>query len=215
MSDSIDLEEVEKKAWRSTFEDGLLDIYFGILHLNLGIGIIFNDILSESLSIIILLTIMGLGLLFFLLGKKFISQPRLGRAKFGRKRTTRKLKTIAILTVNFLIILIIFLVGVLNPNFKSKLPGYLNGLFMGLLFVTFPLSFVAYILQFNRLYIIAILIGISFFLDELFALLLVPEPFDSVLAFGITSVIILSMGIFVFIRFLRKYPLTREEMVKK
>ena len=214
MSDGINLEEVEKKSWRSTFEDGILEIYFGILHLNLGIGIILNDILSESLSLIIMISIIGLGLLFFLLSKKFISQPRLGKVKFRWERKARKVKTIVILSFNFLILLIIFLVGVLNPKFEFKFPGYLYGLFIGLLFVTFPLCFVAYFLQFNRLYIIAILIGISFFLDEMFALLLVPEPFDSVLAFGITSIIILSMGIVVFIRFLRNYPLSREEIGK-
>jgi energy-converting hydrogenase Eha subunit C len=211
MSDPIDLKELEKKAWKSTFDDGVFEIYFGILHFSLTLGVILDNILSESLSTIITLSFIGLGFIFFLIAKKYISQPRIGKVKFAKPRIMRKVKIIGILTINFFILLILFLVGNLNPQFKLIFPGYLYGLIVGLLFFTLPLCFVAYFLQFNRLYVIAILTGISFFLDEIFALLMVPEPFDSLLAFGMISTIILSIGIVVFIRFLKKYP--KEEIL--
>ncbi|MFW9895382.1 MAG: hypothetical protein ACFFD7_06230 [Candidatus Thorarchaeota archaeon] len=210
MAEDIDLKELEKKAWKSTFEDGIFEIYFGILHLSLSIGIILDRVLPEALSSIIAISIIGLGLIFFLLAKKFISEPRIGKVKFGFSRVKRKIKTIGVLTANFLILLILYLIGVLYPEFRIVLPGYLYGLIVGLLFFSVPLCFVAYFLQFNRLYIIAILIGMSFFLDEIFALLLIPQPFDSLLAFGSISIIILSIGLSVFIRFLKKYPLPKE-----
>ncbi|MFX1453930.1 MAG: hypothetical protein ACFFDB_01010 [Promethearchaeota archaeon] len=210
MAEDIDLKELEKKAWKSTFEDGIFEIYFGILHLSLSIGIILDRVLPEALSSIIAISIIGLGLIFFLLAKKFISEPRIGKVKFGFSRVKRKIKTIGVLTANFLILLILYLIGVLYPQFRIVLPGYLYGLIVGLLFFSIPLCFVAYFLQFNRLYIIAILIGLSFFLDEIFALLLIPQPFDSLLAFGSISIIILSIGLSVFIRFLKKYPLPKE-----
>jgi energy-converting hydrogenase Eha subunit C len=211
MSDPIDLKELEKKAWKSTFDDGVFEIYFGILHFSLTLGVILDNILSESLSTIITLSFIGLGFIFFLIAKKYISQPRIGKVRFAKPRIMRKVKIIGILTINFFILLILFLVGNLNPQFKLILPGYLYGLIVGLLFFILPLCFVAYFLQFNRLYVIAILTGISFFLDEIFALLMVPEPFDSLLAFGIISTIILSIGFVVFIRFLKKYP--KEEIL--
>jgi len=37
MTDNLDLKELEKKAWRSTFQDGLWDIYFGLLIFGMGI----------------------------------------------------------------------------------------------------------------------------------------------------------------------------------
>ncbi|MHA1987540.1 MAG: hypothetical protein ACW98D_12955 [Promethearchaeota archaeon] len=212
MSEPIDLKELEKKAWRSTFDDGIFEIYFGILHLSLALGIVLDDILTESLSTIIILSFIGLGLIFFLIAKKYISQPRIGKAKFGRPRIMRKVKTVGLLTVNFFVILIIYLIGILNPQFRLRIPGYLYGLMVGLLFFTLPLCFVAYFLQFNRLYVIALLTGVSFFLDEIFAFLMVPEPFDSLLAFGIISTLIISIGIVIFIRFLKKYPLLKEEI---
>ena len=207
MSETIDLKELEKKVWKSTLEDGIFEIYFGILHLSLALGIVLDKILPESLSAIITLSFIGLGFIFFLIAKKYISQPRIGKVKFARPRIMRYVKTIALLTVNFIVILIIYLI-----RFSLRIPMYLYGLIVGLLFFTLPLSFVAYLLQFNRLYVIAILTGLSFFLDEIFALLTIPEPFDSLLAFGIISIIIISIGIVVFIQFLHKYPLPKEEI---
>lgn len=213
MSDNVDLKELEKKAWRSTLEDGIFEIYFGILHLSLTIGVVLVNFLPELLSSIITFSVIGLGLIFFLFGKKYISEPRIGKAKFGRMRIAKKIKTIAILTVNFFLLLILFLISVLNPRFKLRIPAPLYGLITGLLFFTLPLSFVAYFLQFKRLYFIAILTGISFFLDEIFAFFKIPQPFDTLLAYGLVSAIIIGIGIAVFIRFLRKYPLPKEDQI--
>ena len=91
-------------------------------------------------------------------------------------------------------------------------PGYLDGLITGLLFITVPLFFAAYFLQHPRLYFIALVIGISFFLSDIFSIL-IPEPFDALLAFAITSSVVILMGILSLIKFIRKYPLSKEEMV--
>jgi hypothetical protein len=211
MSDNSDLDALKKKTWRTTLLDGIFEIYLSILHLSLTLGIVLDEVVPVPYNSIISYSIIFMGLIFFLIGKKYISQPRLGKVKFGRARLARKLKTVIILSVNFLIVLIIYLIGALNPQFRLVLPPYLYGLIIGLLFITLPLSFVAYFLQFTRLYIIAILFGLGFFLDELFALLLIPEPFDSLLAFGMISIAIFCIGLVVFVRFLRKYPLPKEE----
>jgi hypothetical protein len=212
MTGDIDLKDLEKKAWRSTLEDGIFEIYFGILHLNITIGVILDDILPTPYNLIVMFSIISLGLTFFLIAKKFISEPRLGKVKFGRARIVRKVKTIAVLTINFLALLIIFLLGILNPQLRLQLPDYLFDLIMGLLFFTLPICFIAYFLQFKRLYVIAILLGLGFSLDEVFALFGIPDPIRSIMAFGTISVIILTMGIVVFIRFLKKYPLPKDSL---
>jgi hypothetical protein len=209
MSEDLDLKEIEKKAWRSTFEDGIFEIYFGILYLSLTLGVVLDAVLPSPYNIILIFSVIGLGLTFFLIGKKYISQPRLGKVKFGRTRIARKAKTIAVLIVNFFVLLFIL---ILIPQFGDDMPEFLYGLVMGLLFFTIPLSFVAYFLQFNRLYFIAILVGLTYFLDEIYALLHIPEPFDSLLAYGMVSATIIIIGIIVFIKFLKSYPLPKEEV---
>ncbi len=153
---------------------------------------------------------MIIGLILFLLGKKFITQPRLGVVKFALKAKSRKLKTVLVLSINSIILLILFIVRIANPDFRLLLPNYIEGLIIGLLFITVPLCFAAYFLQYERLYYIAVLVGLSFFLSDLLSIIL-PEPFDALAAFSITSSVIMFLGIISLVKFFRKYPLSKEE----
>ncbi|UCD00820.1 MAG: hypothetical protein JSV23_08015 [Promethearchaeota archaeon] len=211
ITNSIDLKEIEKKTWRSTLEDGLLDMYFGMLVLSIGLGITLGDLLPEPFDSLLPIILMIIGLILFLLGKKFITQPRLGIVKFGFRQKTRKLKTVLVLSINSIILLILFIIRLVNPDLRLIFPVYIEGLIIGLLFITFPLCFAAYFLQYTRLYFIALLVGLSFFLSDLLSIIL-PEPFDALMAFGIVSVIIIIEGFIFLIKFLRKYPLSKEEM---
>lgn len=208
--ENIDLKEIEKKTWRSTLEDGLLDIYFGMLVLSIGIGITLGDLLPEPFDSLLPIILMIIGLILFLLGKKFITQPRLGVVKFGLRPKSRKLKTVLVLSINSIILLILFIVRIVNPDFRLLLPNYIEGLIIGLLFITVPLCFAAFFLQYERLYYIAVLVGLSFFLSDLLAII-IPEPFDALAAFSITSSVIIFLGIISLVKFFRKYPLSKEE----
>ena len=210
---NIDLKEIEKKTWRSTLQDGILDIYFGILILGIGMGMTLSHILPDPLDMIIVAIFLGIGLTFFILGKKYITQPRLGFVKFGFQQKARKIKTIIILSINFIAILIINLIRFANPDSILRFPGYLDGLILGLLFITAPLFFVAYILHYPRLYFYAILFGISFFLSELLAIF-ISEPFDTLITFSIIAGIVIFLGVIFLIKFVRKYPLPKEEMAE-
>ena len=211
ITENIDLKEIEKKTWRSTLEDGILDIYFGILVLGMGIAITLSDIIPDPLNKIIPFIFIGPGLIFFLAAKKYITQPRLGVVKFGLKRKGRKLKIVIGLSINFIILLTIFIIRIVNPELDLEFPGYLDGLIIGLLFITLPICFVAYFLQYPRLYFIGLLVGLSFFLSDLFSIL-IPEPFDALTAFGIVSCTIIFIGLVSLIKFIRKYPLPKEEL---
>ena len=211
ITENIDLKEIEKKTWRSTFEDGILDIYFGILVLGLGMGMTLSSILPNPLDKFIPFIFIGIGLFFFLTAKKYITQPRLGVVKFGLKRKGRKLKTLIMLSINFIILLILFLIRFINPELSLDFPGYLEGLILGLLFITAPICFAAYFIQYSRFYFIGLLVGLSFFLSDLFSIF-IPEPFDTLIVFSIVSGAIIAMGIISLIKFIRKYPLSKEEM---
>jgi len=211
ITEKIDLKEIEKRTWRSTFEDGILDIYFGILVLGLGIGMTLSSILPNPLDNFIPFIFIGIGLVFFLTAKKYITQPRLGVVKFGLKRKGRKLKTLIILSINSIFLLILYLIRFFNPELSLEFPGYLEGLIVGLLFITLPVCFVAYFLQYPRFYFIGLLVGLSFFLSDLFSIFL-PEPFDTLTAFGFVSGSIIFIGIVSLTKFIQKYPLKKEEV---
>jgi len=210
MTEDIDLKEIEKKTWRSYFEDGIMEIYMGSLYMGVGIAASFFDVPPLSFYHLLGYFIVICGLLFFILGKKFISYPRVGKIKFGRKRKVRKLKTVLILSINFVVLLVIYMLNLLAPPGQSLFPAWFNSLILGILFTTIPISLVAYFLDFPRFYIIAVQFGITFFLIEVFSMFTL-EPFNLILVFALNGSIMIGMGIYFFIKFLKKYPLSREE----
>ncbi len=174
-------------------------------------GMTLSGILPDPLDKTVPFIFVGIGLAFFLIAKKYITQPRLGVVKFGFKQKARKIKTLIVLSINFIILLILYVLRFINPELSLRFPGYLEGLIIGLLFITVPLFFAAYFLQYPRLYFTALLVGLSFFLTDLFSIF-IPEPFDALIAFSIISSIIIFIGIVSLIKFIRKYPLPKEEM---
>ncbi len=211
ITEKIDLKEIEKKSWRSTLEDGILDIYFGILVLGIGMGMSLSPVLPNPFDYFVTFIFIGIGLIFFLSAKKFITKPRLGVVKFGFKRKGRKLKTLIVLSINLIILLVLYIIRFTNPELSLEFPGYLDGLFLGLLFITAPVCFAAYFIQYPRFYFIGLLVGISFFLSDIFSIF-IPEPFDTLIVFSLISGLIIIMGVLLLIKFIRKYPLHKEEI---
>ncbi len=211
MTEHIDIKAMEKKAWISTFQDGLWDIYFGLLIMGMGfswLGGFFG--LPETLNVLV--TVMGwdIGvLLVFFLGKKYITRPRMGLVKFGqiRKKRNKLLGLFIGLMVVFTLITFIF---TLLGMFQLQLPGFMVMLLIGLLFITLPFSIIAYFLQLKRLYLYAILGGFGLFISEL----LVPiigAPYHDIITFGGIGFVITITGIIIFIKFLKRYSIKKEE----
>ncbi|MFX1463417.1 MAG: hypothetical protein ACFFBF_10300 [Promethearchaeota archaeon] len=210
MADDVDLKALEKKAYRSFFNDGLWDLFIGLIILNFGLNTFLSSLLnlSEFLSLIILTLGWNiLAFLIFFLGKKFITIPRIGFVKFGPKRKSKE-KKLKIFLSAFVIVNIFMVILPFTALFGNiELKPLLLTLFLGLTFFTFPFCVVAYFLDFNRLYYYAILAGIGLFLTELLYPIL-GSPLDTILSFGITGGAIVVIGLYYFIRFLKKYPLS-------
>jgi len=207
LNEQIDLRGLEKKAWRSAFQDGIWDIYFGWLFLGLAIAP-FGDAFGlpgDVGSMIIILFWNMIAVLFLILGKKFITIPRIGFVKFGARRKKIKKRLLAFLIFN-VILAFLFLFGNLSGIFNTlNIGGLTEPLVIGLLFITVPLSILAYFLEFHRLYIYAIFFGLGFFNSELLYPL-VGSPLDLFISLGLVGIAVVSIGLVYFIQFLRKYP---------
>ena len=157
--------------------------------------------------------IIGLGVLFFILSKKFIIQPRLGFVKFGHKRKTRKLRTVLVLVLNMIILFILFLFNLTGLGTGSNFPAEIQYLIEGLLFITLPLCFVAYFLQYPRLYLSALIMGLGFFLADLSSIL-IPLPFNFLFTYLAIGLCIITIGFVYFVRFLIKNPKSEKRLVQ-
>jgi len=149
----------------------------------------------------------GFGLAFFILSKKYLIKPRFGVVKFGRKRKVRKLKIVVILSANVVFLLILFLFNLSGNEVFVNLPHSITFLLEGLLFLAVPLCVMAYFLQYNRLYVYALLLGSGFFLADI-STFFVPIPFNFLFTYLLIGGFIIIVGIIFLIRFIRKYQLS-------
>lgn len=204
------LEKLEQKAWRINFEDGTFEIYLGIIIISFAPQLSLFDILPIPINVLLGPIIIGFALALFLLSKKYLIKPRIGIVKYGRKRKKRKQKTVFILTINMLLLFMIFLLTSSGFWDDLNVPWFLELLFIQSIFVTLPLCLVAYYLQYNRLYIIAVLMGSSIFIAGLSSTFIIP-PFNFLFVFVTIGVLIILMGVISLTKFLRKYPKQKEE----
>jgi len=211
MSQNVNLKELERKAWRSFYQDGLWDIFWGLMLLAMAISALLSDIgASEPVQLGIMIALEALGILVLFVGKRRITVPRIGRVRFGPKRKRRLSKVRVVLAVSVLVGAALFVAGPVltgklsrSMTFEFILPA---GWVVNCLVV---FSLMAYFLDFSRLYLIGVLYALAVPLD------VVQRELSSIdltfVAFGFPAAVILLMGAVVFVRFLRKCPLSAGE----
>jgi hypothetical protein len=207
MSRDISLKELERKAWRSAFQDGLWDLYLGTLLMILAILVLLSRTnMPEGRLIPIHLGLMGLAMLALWAGKRFITVPRMGRVKFGPRGKARRRKASLLLAISVLVGVVVFVITwlALKGNWPGGLPlrFIIPAVWAMNMLVLFSLG--AYFLDYERLYLIGVLfalpVPVDFWLYELAGVKL------GFIAFAVPAAVILTMGLVVFIRFLRDYP---------
>ena len=210
MSEGDKLKALERKAYRSTFDDGIWDLFIGLIILSMGLSTFIGTILNlpEGWDTIIPVLILNIiAFLIFYLGKKFITIPRMGFVKFGPKRKVKQQKLKIFLLFMFIINVILLLLPLTGLIRNIQIQPLILSLLLGLGVFGFPFCVVAYYLDFTRLYYYAFLAGIGLFLTELLYPI-VGSPLDTILSFGIPGGVIVAIGLYYFIRFLKKYPLS-------
>jgi len=207
MAENINLKELERKAWKSFFQDGIWDIYFGLLILGMGLSSFsFFVNLPEPLNLfIILIPIYSIAILFLILGKKFITTPRIGHIKFGTKRKKINKKIAIILGAQVIITCLMVIFTVLGLFQYVQINSVIVMLLIGLLFVALPITILAYFWDFPRLYIYGLLGGSGFFIAELLNPIL-GQPLDLFIPYTFISGSMIIVGMYYFIKFLKKYP---------
>ena len=210
MTENVDLKELEKKAWRSTFQDGLWDIYFGLIIMGMGLYTI-PQLFGFDNTFGLIMTLMiwdfsSCGL--FIIGKKLITIPRIGFVRFSKKRVKKKVKLTIFLS--FMVVLNVVFLILTFSCLNIRLNAFTTMLIIGTLFITLPICVIAHFLQFERLYIIAIMGGLGLSITGLLRPI-VGSPLHNIITFCPLGGIITAWGIVIFIRFLKAYPLPKEE----
>jgi hypothetical protein len=206
MSPMISLKEAERKVFTSTFRDGLWDIFIGCVILQFAVGPLLTDLgLGDFWSSVVFLPFYLLAYLGLWAGKKFIVAPRIGLVTYHRTRKARLRKV----TVISLIILVIgVIVGLLAFNMSNLsewiFPAILSAVMLG------GFSLAAYFLDFTRLYVYGVLVSLSPLVGELLFRYAGAAHHGYPIVFGVSGGLMILTGLFLFIRFLRDYPIPVE-----
>lgn len=212
MSAIPDLKEVERRAFRSTYQDGLLDMYFGAIVMAMAAFMYRPEDGYSPANIILSTVVIAVAGVLFWLGKRFVTLPRMGQVRFGpaRKRRGRTLAIILGLVVLVQAgIVALPVLGWLSPQAAAQVNGFLAAHHLerlavaavGSLFVGPPMILIAYFGDFPRGYYIAVMMSLA-----VFVMILLNRP---VYALVIGGLIVLP-GLVLFVRFLKRYPLPPE-----
>jgi len=195
------LKEIEKKAYMSYHQDGLLDIFAGLYILGFGLGSYADIIWESGFGMIMPAILIAVVLPIWIAAKRRITMPRIGFVNFGIRGASK-------ITAFFIGLMVVGL-GVFSvftlATFQSGLRQWLDLIFQnGMLIVGFGSLAVCllfgYTMGLKRLYayglisVIALVIG--HFMEVFFAYIL--------LALGI---MVMVTGFALLIGFVRKYPL--------
>jgi hypothetical protein len=213
MSEKLNLKELERKAWRSFFDDGLWDIYLGLLLALMGVSAFMGNMeLTEATHMGIYIGLLIVVMLGFWAAKRFITVPRIGRVKFGTERRKRRIKTSLVLFASVVFGFILFLVlgGVARGDISRALPWDVIVPAAWALNMLLVFGLMGYFLEFERLYFIGLVYAIVLPLDSILRkateLRIVPYMFV------IAGFIIIAVGVVYLIRFLRNYSVMQEEV---
>ncbi|MFC2088149.1 hypothetical protein ACFLSX_00975 [Calditrichota bacterium] len=207
MVETINLKKFEIRAFTSTFKDGLLDIFLGLILLQFVIGPLLTDIgFSDFEASAVFVPFYLIGLIFFMLIKKYVTKPRMGVVKPGPARKTKLWMVNVIL---FIVLLISFILGLI---YTDNIPA-MNSLFPFLFSITVLVaSFTAaYFLNLYRLFLYGILIAFAHLTGELLWSKGLVSHHGFPLMFGILSFALVIFGLILFIRFLLTHPIPMEE----
>ena len=190
-------EKLAQKMYLSYHQDGLIDIIIGACFIGFGI-----NMLADSA----VFTILGwMPIVFFIPLKRAVTFPRLGYVSFDGQRSRQRLLILAGVgtLVLGLFVMILFVLGPngVTPSVRQFLSQYII-LILGLI-AAFVLMLGGFLSGIKRFFWYAILAIVIFAAAQLLNL---PE-YTQILVFG---ALLLMSGLVMLVKFMRKYPISRE-----
>ena len=211
MTSDINLKDLEKKAWMSTHEDGFADIIIGMLLVFFAVMPFIDELIGRWYILIMVLCPCLFSSLLIYFGKRNITAPRIGFAKFGAERKAAQKKSVK-LSVLSLIVLVTLVSLTALDKFTDVFGVTISGFKVPLTIavgVVVLMSVKARLLGIPRLKIYGFVIGFGIIAVEILRLI-VADPWHYMIAFGIPGVCILFYGIRMLVIFMHTYPLPSE-----
>ena len=211
MTTRLDLKDLERKAYRANFQDGLWDIYLGLLLVQMAFGpLLFEQGWSPIWILLLMAGFVTMVLVGFVAAKKWIITPRLGLVTYSQERQKKKRKLTLVLSLSALGGVVTLLLS--TVAFQLVRNGSLGSWSEAIGLMPFALFLVtavtvfslgAYYMDFTRAYVYGWFYGLAFPLNILLVEMLdITIPLVTILF----STIMVGIGLYLFIQFVRTHP---------
>ena len=216
MKQQFDLNELERQVYRSNFQDGLWDIFLGLLLFQSVIGTtLYRQGWSPAMSLLVILGYVVLVIVGFKYLKKYVVTPRLGLVTYGSERQAKHKKLTLVLSLSVLVGVIMFLIGVgaYQQALSGVLPRWLPvsmlplGVFTIVSVIVFSVA--AYLTEFTRAYVYGWFFGLTMPLN---VLIWETSNITFPVVTALFSTIMVLIGLVLFVRFLQTHPLVDMEV---
>lgn len=214
MSTSIGIGNAQKRIIQLTnYEDGLWDIFLGLVMLLLSIYPITRELLGPELNLVLFLVALALLVAGQSAARRHISTPRLGYAK---QRRTPATKIVVALTAGLVLLTLGCVIAtLLSPGWLPQVSSSSSASWISDLAVEIVVMFamvglfslLGYLFGVTRLFVYGWLLGGAYLLS---VALTRNQDLSFNLPLAIVSVIIIGTGIVLLVRFMRKYPIPME-----
>jgi len=191
MDSTVNLKDLEKKVFTSFHEDGVIDIFAGLLLLVDGFLLLSGNpaLVGPAVAILFLIPLV----------KKIVTVPRIGLVNFSSQRNVRQMRLYLVTLVIGLLVLVVFILNSSSENLTAFAREY-YALLLGLIFVlmagmaallTGVRRFIWYSGGILVLFIIGEILGWEFPVTQ-----------------ALTGALLFLSGVITLIRFIKKYPKT-------
>ena len=199
------LREIEKKAYMSYHQDGLLDIFVGLYALAFGLGMIADKTLEFGFGTIMPAILIAIVLPIWIEAKRKITMPRIGFVKFGTRGSNKLFALLLGLAVAGLGVFMLFSVFLATGQIGR--PWWIEILFQyGMIWIGLGAAVIgslfAYTMGLKRLHGYGLL-TLALFVGGYF----LSFPFEYLLL--VVGSVIIASGAALLVQFVRRYPLPK------
>jgi len=208
----LNLRAIESRSWKAMQQNGLFDLLFGLVLAANALSMLLDELgIAAAIRIASTLTLYIAGIAGSWLARKRYVVPRTGTVKLGSDRRRRVRGSRLVLSISVLLtlaLLALITIARFSPaHWLGELGGFAPSAMIGLI-VLVPLAVLAYVLEYPRLVIHAVLfVGAEFATVALARSALIPAT--GAIAFGSAAAVSLTIGSVVFAKFLRSVPIVR------
>ncbi|NYT15394.1 MAG: hypothetical protein GKC02_05480 [Methanomassiliicoccales archaeon] len=191
MNENLDLERIERKAFSSYMQDGFWDIFIGFLLLGFGLRIYTDNVLFTVLIFV------GVGIL--IVGRRYVTIPRLGMARFGAKRQRRHLSLLVMVLAAVLSTVALWILYAMDLLPSTNIVDIGFSIIVALIF-----GMIAYYMGTTRIFFYGLVIASIIYLTGT-----IEDELASILSIA-SGAIILIVGVVMLVVFIRRYPSSKE-----